>query len=109
MDEKEVTAILGSNVKKYRKSKSLTQEKLAAKLDVSTNYISDVERGKAWISAKTIARLSEVFDIEPSRLLQQDAFYEGYAIPAVVTKYAKDMALIIAGALKADLQNKPCV
>jgi transcriptional regulator with XRE-family HTH domain len=106
MDETEVTAILGSNVKKYRKAKKLTQEKLAAALGVSTNYVSDVETGKAWISAKTMGGLAEALEVAPAQLFQQDAFYETHEVPAVVSKYAKEMAVIIAECLQLDLSAK---
>jgi transcriptional regulator with XRE-family HTH domain len=102
MDEKEITAILGSNIKKYRKSLKLTQEKLAAQLGVSTNYVSYVESGNSWISSKTFGHLVEIFGIAPGQLLQQDAFYESNTVPAVVTKYAKEMAAIIARELKGN-------
>jgi transcriptional regulator with XRE-family HTH domain len=96
MSEAEIDVILGSNVKKFRKQKHLTQEALASALEVSTNYVSDVERGKTWVSATTFAHLADIFEIEPMRLLDTGAFYEVQPIPEAVQKYAREMAVIIA-------------
>jgi transcriptional regulator with XRE-family HTH domain len=46
----------------------LTQEKLAEKLGISPNFLSNIENGKAWISPKTMAKLAVVFNIEPNEL-----------------------------------------
>ena len=39
------TETIGKIIKKLRVDKNLTQEALAEKMDISTNYLSKVERG----------------------------------------------------------------
>ncbi len=40
-----VEKYIGKRIKQYRKIKGLTQEQLAEKVEISTNYLSAVERG----------------------------------------------------------------
>lgn len=42
--------ILGKNIKYYRKQKKLTQEQMAELLDLSTGFVSQIERGIARLS-----------------------------------------------------------
>lgn len=53
-------SIIGERLKKARKSKNLTQEQLAEKIDVSVAFLSRVERGDVKIN---LARLSQICDL----------------------------------------------
>jgi transcriptional regulator with XRE-family HTH domain len=46
----------------------VTQEKLAEYCDLSPEYVSHIERGKASPSFDVIASLSEELDVEPKSL-----------------------------------------
>lgn len=61
---------LGENVKKYRKLRGLTQEKLAEKLDMEIKSLSLIETGNGFVSAKTLGKLAEVLQVSPSILLE---------------------------------------
>lgn len=61
---------LGENVKKYRKLRGLTQEKLAEKLDMEIKSLSLIETGNGFVSAKTLGKLAEVLQVSPSTLLE---------------------------------------
>lgn len=63
-----VAAIFGSNVQRYRKSKELTQEHLATKLEISQKHLSDIENGTKFASSHLIEKLSEVLAVSPSML-----------------------------------------
>ena len=41
---------------------------------MSTNFLSDIERCKAWISPNTLVKLASVLNIEPYELFKADAF-----------------------------------
>jgi len=56
--------ILGNNVQILRKQRGLSQEKLAEKVDVSKNTISDIEKGKKFARANTLVRIAEFFNIQ---------------------------------------------
>lgn len=80
MTESELRVILGENLKKYRTVKGLSQAKLAEMLDISPNFISDIETGKRWLSSDTIVNLAEALNVEvyeflrPSQTLTDDNF-----------------------------------
>ena len=59
----------GKNVKIERIKKDLTQEQLAEILDVSQNYIANIERGKANMSLGKILELSNALNLKINTLL----------------------------------------
>lgn len=63
--------ILRFNIKKYRKEKGFTQETLSEMVDISRDYLSNIERGKYTPSFKTIVALAEALEIEPHLLLKK--------------------------------------
>jgi len=72
MTEKEIRAILGANLKKYRNYRNFTQEELAEKLDISIPFLSDIENSRKWISPATLVKLAGVLNIEPHKLLEPE-------------------------------------
>jgi transcriptional regulator with XRE-family HTH domain len=77
VEERELRGILGSNIKRCRLKNNLSQLALAEKLDISTNFLSDIERCKAWISPNTLVKLASVLDVEPYELFKADSFLSG--------------------------------
>ncbi len=57
------------NIKKYRTSKGLTQEKLAELCHISQDYISEIERGKKTPSLKRLYMIADAMEIEAYQLL----------------------------------------
>ncbi len=53
MVEKEI----GKRIKEYRKKCGLTQEQLAEKIDLSTNHLSAIERGRYGIKPDTLVQI----------------------------------------------------
>jgi len=70
MTESELRAILGANVKRVRNLKGFSQAKLAEMLDISPNFISDIETGKRWLSSDTLVNLAVYLDMEAYELLK---------------------------------------
>lgn len=73
MEELELRGILGNNIKRCRLKNKMSQLALAEKLNISTNFLSDIERCKAWISPTTLVKLASVLEIEPYELFKADA------------------------------------
>jgi transcriptional regulator with XRE-family HTH domain len=73
MEEQELRGILSNNVKRCRMKNNLSQLALAEKVDISTNFLSDIERGKAWVSPNTLVKLASILNIEPYELFKPDA------------------------------------
>jgi transcriptional regulator with XRE-family HTH domain len=67
MDTKE---LLGLKIKELRKSKKLTQEKLAEILDLDVGYISKLEVGRNFPTIGTLERISKVLEVEMYELFQ---------------------------------------
>ena len=44
-DNREIKKLIGQRIKRYRKEKGYSQQQLAEIIGLSTNYISDIERG----------------------------------------------------------------
>jgi transcriptional regulator with XRE-family HTH domain len=86
MTESELRKVLGENLKRYRTFKGLSQAKLAEILDISPNFISDIETGKRWLSSDTLVNMAaslgvEVYEfLKPSGALTEDieAFIRQY-------------------------------
>jgi len=63
-----VLAAFGSNVRKAREKKELTQEGLAEKADLDQTYISGIERGVRNPSVLSIVRLAKALNSTTSEL-----------------------------------------
>ena len=60
---------MGNRVKLSREAAGLTQERLAEELDVSLNYISALECGRAGAKLRTLVMLCEVLHVTSDYLL----------------------------------------
>jgi transcriptional regulator with XRE-family HTH domain len=58
----------GSNLRRERESKKLTQEKLAEKAELDPTYISGIERGVRNPSLLSIVRIAKALGTTPSNL-----------------------------------------
>ena len=54
---------LGSNIKKYRKSKGLSQNQLAEMIDLSREHLACIETGKEYISLRKLFLIADVLDV----------------------------------------------
>ncbi len=69
MDKKTLLKKFGKNVKIERIKKDLTQEQLAEIMNVSQNYIANIECGKANMSLAKVLELSFFLNVEIEKLL----------------------------------------
>ena len=64
MAEKEcIRQTVARNVRRYRKERGLTQERLAELADISNTYIANIECGKTWVSDKTLEKISDALGV----------------------------------------------
>lgn len=61
---------MGDRIKETRKKQGLTQEQLAEKLDISLEYISQIERGLKIPSMQLFIKLVSVLDVSADYLLR---------------------------------------
>ena len=63
---------IGNKIAALRKSKGMTQEKLAEKLDISIKHCSSVERGLSCLSLEKLIEVSKIFDVSLDFLIKED-------------------------------------
>ncbi len=68
-EKKQVNVEIGERTKKAREQIKMTQEKLAEKVNVSPQYISDLERGVVGISIPTLKSICIVLGVTSDSLL----------------------------------------
>ena len=91
MTEKDLRAVLSTNLKKYRNYRKLTQAEFAEKIDISIPFLSDIENGKKWISPNTLVKMAYILDIEAYELLKPEKILPDNAIN-VIEKYTDDIS-----------------
>ena len=65
-------AIIGGNLRRLRKARGLSQEKLAAEVDLDMRQLGRIERGESFPSMGALIRLAEILEAEPADLLRRD-------------------------------------
>ncbi len=68
MKSSEIQSRLGENLKRIRKSKKITQEKLAEKANVSPDTIKSLEQGRTWLSDSVLSQITEALNIDVVKL-----------------------------------------
>lgn len=61
--------LIGERLKKARKNKSLTQEDISKKLNVSLAFLSRIERGSSFINLKRLSQLCELLGVTEGFIL----------------------------------------
>jgi transcriptional regulator with XRE-family HTH domain len=104
MTESELRSVLGANLKRYRCLKGLSQAKLAEMVDISPNFISDVETGKRWISSDTMVNLAAALNIEVFEFFKLEKPPQD-DVAETITRFANDAAATINGLVNQSLEN----
>jgi transcriptional regulator with XRE-family HTH domain len=98
MTELELRNILSLNIKRYRNSRNLSQADLAEKLNISVNFLSNIENGNKWISPQTLVKFATALKIEPYELFKPEE-----ALPpdasTILNKYADEAVIAVTQAL----------
>ena len=63
-----IKKLLGNRIREIRRSKNLTQEKLAELVGIGTPNISYIETGKYAPSMDTLEKIAEVLEVKPFEL-----------------------------------------
>ena len=59
---------LGARIQEIRKLQNLTQERLAEKIGLDTPNLSNIERGKRFLSAETLEKIVKALNITEKEL-----------------------------------------
>jgi len=86
MTESQLRTIVKTNIRRFRHSRKWTQAELAEKLDISINFLSDIENGKKWMSPASIVKFASILCIEPYELFRPTGT-SPLSITALLSKY----------------------
>ena len=64
----DIVKVFGTNLKKYRTEKKLSQEKFAELCGLHRTYISDIECFRRSISLENIQKIADALEIETYKL-----------------------------------------
>lgn len=69
-----IKEVIALNIKKYRKEKNLTQEKLALMAEISYDFMRRIESGKGTIgfSVQTLYKIATVLEISVDELMKEE-------------------------------------
>lgn len=63
-------AAMGKRIQQARKAAHLTQMRFAERIEVSTQYVSDLERGIVGCSVPTLLKICDVLDVSADLILR---------------------------------------
>ncbi len=78
---------LAKNLKRARSEQGLTQQDLAERCELSTNYLATVEIGGKFPSADTLEKLSTALGLKPYQLFLEEGDVEGFDRKELVARY----------------------
>ena len=90
MTEKDLRAILGINLRRYRNHRKITQMEFAEEIDISIPFLSEIENGKKWVSPKTLVKMADQLGIEVYELLKPEKSLSDNA-ENIIDKYSEGM------------------
>ena len=67
-----ILEVFGSNLKKYREDKHISQEKFAEISGLHRTYISDIERFQRNVSPLNVQKIADAIGIDTYKLLMED-------------------------------------
>lgn len=71
-DKVDIIKVFGSNVRKYRTEKGVSQEKFAELCGLHRTYISDIECFRRSISLDNIQKIADALEIETYKLFVEE-------------------------------------
>ena len=111
-EEQMLKDILRSNIKKYRHRRNWSQFALAAKIDISTNFMTDIEAGNTWVSAQTLAKLARAFEIDAFELLKpeekcldSESQDEDKENKVILSKFSQDLTVVLQESIEKAIDH----
>jgi transcriptional regulator with XRE-family HTH domain len=111
-EEQALRDILSANIKKYRHRRNWSQFTVAAKIDISTNFLADIEAGNTWVSSQTLVRLAKAFEIEVYELLKPekagnagDNQEEDDRMNALLDQFSRDLTIVLKDSVEKSIEH----
>ena len=99
MTENQLRTIVSTNIRRFRDYRKWTQAEFAEKLDISVNFLSDIENGKKWISPASMVKFASVLNIEPYELFKP-ADTPAPSVSILLSKYNDEVVKAVSASLK---------
>lgn len=98
----------GRRIRNFRTQNELTQAQFAEILDVSTNFISEIETGKRGISLETLYRLCHQYNLSADYVLfgKQSPVPSQYTLSEFLSSLAVEDIPVVIDYLEATLKLK---
>jgi len=109
-EEQALRDLLSANIKKYRRRRNLSQFALAAKADLSTNFLTDIEAGNTWVSSLTLIKLAKALEIEVYELLKPETGAQGMEgeetrAEALVNRFSLDLTAALKDSVEKTVER----
>ncbi len=75
LNESKLRLILGEAIKELRTRNKLSQESLSERIGIAHNSLTKIETGRTFTTAKVLANLCNVFNVEPYVLFSKKVRY----------------------------------
>jgi len=109
-EEQAIKDLLRNNIKKFRNRRNWSQFTLASKINISTNFLADIEAGNTWISAQTLAKLAQAFEVDAFELLKPQnndisSHIQQETIPknAILSQFSQDLTIVLQESMEKAL------
>jgi transcriptional regulator with XRE-family HTH domain len=76
IEEIYIQSLFSRNLKRLRNYRNMSQMELASAAGLAMNFISNIENGKKWVSAKTIAKLAIALKADPYQFFISDSSWD---------------------------------
>lgn len=63
--------IVGANIRAVRAERELSQEEIAHRVDISTTYFGQVERGRRNVTIEVLGKIADALGVDIERLLRR--------------------------------------
>ena len=99
MAEQQIRSILSENLRKYRNRRNWSQMELSEKVNISMNYLSEIERGLKWPHPDILQNLASALNIEVFELFKNETSAENGA-DEYMDRFSNDVVLAVEQAVK---------
>lgn len=62
--------LFATNLRRIRHAKGMSQDTLALEAEMSRSYLSQLEKGKYYVSLEVIGRLADALEVRPEEFLR---------------------------------------
>ena len=80
---------IGRRIKKYRKERHMTQAVMSEYLNVSENYVSQIQRGFSRISLSRLYEIAEILEIDVALLVSDGSKFHDFNFTSEIDEMIK--------------------